>query len=171
MKDKSSYPRRCEAQMASKGLGSFFESLCPWLGGQWSGKTSITRNAVLRTDLVKLGLEQLTQLLLSLRAQQSLATELPSPRSGWEAEAMFLTTPRPPPPRRIFSGMEALRVCPCASAFSTRLPSPPLGSRISLFYFKVQEPEKQLKLDFRHPASSVPNVRCPPSHKDKKEPN
>lgn len=132
MKDKSSYPRRCEAQMASKGLGSFFESLCPWLGGQWSGKTSITRNAVLRTDLVKLGLEQLTQLLLSLRAQQSLATELPSPRSGWEAEAMFLTTPRPPPPPHIQwdGGAESLPLCFClfhaASLPPSRLSNQPV---------------------------------------------
>lgn len=61
------------------GPWQLFESLGPWQGGQWSGKTSITRNGVLRTDLVKLGLEQVTQLLLSLSVQQSFAAALPSP--------------------------------------------------------------------------------------------
>jgi len=146
-----------------QGPWQLFESLGPWLGGQWSGKTSITRNGVLRTDLVKLGLEQVTQLLLSLCAQQSFAAELLSPLLGWEAQATFLTPPRPLLHIQWNAGYESLPLCFCLFHTGARL-----SSQINLFYSKILDPEKQLKPDFRDLASTIPNVnRSLPSQESK----
>lgn len=98
-----------------------------------------------------------TALVVQCPTEFCCCATFPSP--GREAQATFLTQPPPLTPCiRWNTGYKSLFLCFCLFHTSARLPSLSLGSEISLFYFKILDPEKELRPDFRDVASGIPNV-------------